>query len=81
MLSHPSLHGLVTFDEGDKFEEKKKTHSFMVFKYLFKFKNNLHGTNDFMLTTYCICRKKYIALKENVTQEIFGTRKVNNYIF
>lgn len=39
----------------------------MVFKYLFKFKNNFHGTNDFMLTTYRICRKKYIALKENVT--------------
>lgn len=39
----------------------------MIFKYLFKFKNNFHGTNDFMLTTYGIGRKKYIALKENVT--------------
>lgn len=24
----------------------------MIFKYLFKFKNNFHGTNDFMLTIH-----------------------------
>lgn len=46
----------------------------MIFKYLFTFKNNFHGTNDFMLTTYCICRKKYIALKENVTYNFWHTR-------
>lgn len=61
--------------------KKKKTHSFMVFKYLFKFKNNLHGTNDFMLTTYCICRKKYIALKENVTQEILAHERLTTIYF
>lgn len=69
-LNRQSLYVLVvTFDKMRQVTslKKKKTHSLTVFKYLFKFKNNLHGTNDFMLTTYCICRKKYIALKENVT--------------
>lgn len=35
----------------------------------------------FMLTTYCICRKKYIALKENVTQEILAHERLTTIYF
>lgn len=53
----------------------------MIFKYLFKFKNNFHGTNDFMLTTYCICRKKYIALKEKCNLEFLAHERLTTIFF